>query len=97
MIKLTMGIGGNLSKLLGTPFGLNLHTPDIDQFLYNKISRKLDYWSTMKLLLVGRVVICSQVLFSTLWFLITVWGISNKILQQIRGAIRIWKGTTYPY
>ena len=79
---------GDLSKLLGTPFGLNLNTPDVDKFLYNKISKKLDYWSTIKLSLGGRIVICNQVLLSTLWFFITVWGGSNKILTKIRGAIR---------
>ena len=34
---------GDLSKLLGTPFGLNLDTKDVDHFLYSKISKKLDY------------------------------------------------------
>ena len=34
---------GDLSKLLETPFGLNLHTQDVDDFLYRKIARKLDY------------------------------------------------------
>ena len=34
---------GDLSKLLGTPFGLNLNNWDVDQFLYGKISKKLDY------------------------------------------------------
>ena len=41
----------------------------------------------MKLSLGGRVVICNQVLLSTLWFFITVWGGSNKILNKIRGMI----------
>ena len=57
---------GDLSKLLGTPFGLNLHVQDVDDFLYRKIARKLDYWSKMKLSLAGRAVICNQVLLSTL-------------------------------
>ena len=34
---------GELSKLLGTPFGLNLKTLDVDQFLYGKITKKLEY------------------------------------------------------
>jgi hypothetical protein len=34
---------GDLSKLLGTLFGLNLNTKDVDHFLYNKISKKLEY------------------------------------------------------
>ena len=85
---------GDLSKLLGTPFGLNFNTRNIDQFLYNKIKKKLEYWSGMKLTLVGTIVICNQVLLSTLWFFITVWGGSNKILKKIRGAIRncMWSG-----
>ena len=70
---------GDLSKLLGTPFGLNLDTKDVYQFLYSKISKKLDYWSIVKLSLAGRAVICNQILISTLWFFITVWGGSNKI------------------
>ena len=61
---------GDMFKLLGTPFGLNLNIRDVDSFLYNKISKKLDYWSTMRLSLAGRIVICNQVLLSTLWFLL---------------------------
>ena len=85
---------GDLSKLLGTPFGLNLNTNDVDRFLYSKIAKNLNYWSSMKLSLAGRVVICNQVFLSTLWFFITVWGGSNKILRSIRGAIRnyLWSG-----
>ena len=59
---------GDLSKLLGMPFGLNLNIPDVDNFFYTKISKKLDYWSTMKLFLGGRIVICNQVHLSILWF-----------------------------
>ena len=60
---------GDLSKLFGTPFGLNLNVSDVDHFLYFKISRKLAYWSTMRLSLAGRALICNHVLLSTLWFL----------------------------
>ena len=33
-----------------------------------KLPKKLDYWSTRKLSLAGRTVVCNQVLLSTLWF-----------------------------
>lgn len=33
----------DFSKLLGTPFGLNLNTLDVYQFLYAKIAREIDY------------------------------------------------------
>lgn len=89
-----MSGGGDLSKLLGTPFGLNLNTLDVDQFLYQKISKKLDYWSNMRSPLVGRAIICNNVLLSTLWFFITAWGGSRKIIGKIRGAIQnyLWSG-----
>lgn len=66
---------GDLSKLLGTPFGLNLNTLDIDHFLYSKIAKKLDYWSSMNLSLACRVVICNHSTLYTLVFYYCVWGI----------------------
>lgn len=83
---------GDLSKLLGTLFGLNLDTNDVDYFLYSKISKKLDYGSTMKLSLMGRAVIYNQMLIFTLWIFITVQGGSNKILSKIRGQFEITYG-----
>jgi hypothetical protein len=51
----------------------------------------------MKLSLVKRAIIRNQVLLSTLWFFVTVWGGSNKILSKIRGAIcnYTWSGKEY--
>ena len=46
----------------------------------------------MKLSLAGRALICNHVLLSTLWFFISVWGGSNKVLNKIRGAIRNYFG-----
>ena len=63
---------GDLSKLFGTPFGLNLRTREVDEFIYRKISIILDYGSSMRLSLAGRIVICNQVFLSTLWFFIIV-------------------------
>jgi hypothetical protein len=33
-----------LSKLLGTPFGIDLHTADVDAFMMDRIKNKLEYW-----------------------------------------------------
>lgn len=57
---------GNLSKLLDTLFGHDLKTTDVDRFHCAKSSKRLDSWSTKKLPLACRVVICSHVLLSTL-------------------------------
>lgn len=78
---------GDLSKLFSTPFWLNFNTPYMDQFLHAKPTKKLDYWSTMHLSLACKFIICNHVHLSTLWFFITIWGGSNKILRRIHGAI----------
>lgn len=77
-----------MSKLLSIPFGLDLDKSNVDQFLYNKISKKLDYQSTMKLSLAGRVVINLQpsVIVHTLVLHHNMGG-SNKILGKVRDAI----------
>lgn len=74
---------GDLSKLLIISLGLDLNTPDIDRFLYEKISKKLDYWSNIKFSLAWRVVICNHVMLSILQLFIMVLGGSNKILKKI--------------
>jgi hypothetical protein len=38
-----MAIAGDVTKLLGTSFGLAVETENTDQFLYNKAHKKLNY------------------------------------------------------
>lgn len=51
-----------MSKLLGTSFSVSISTRDIDQFLMDKIRRKLTYWTTTKFSLAARRLIVNQVL-----------------------------------
>jgi len=46
---------GSLSKLLGALFGITLVTQDIDNFLEQKIAKKLKYWTTKRLSLAKRI------------------------------------------
>ncbi len=75
----------DVAELLGTPFGLNLETKDVDHLFYSKFKKKLGYWSTMKLSLTDKAAIYNQVFISTLWFYIIVWGGSDKIFSTIEG------------
>lgn len=79
---------GDLSKFLGTMFGLNLNVTNVDHFLFSKLSKILEYWSTMKLSVVGRVVIWQSRPFVHSLVLHHSFGGSNKILMKSRGAIR---------
>jgi hypothetical protein len=84
-----------LSKLLGTPFGISLDIDDVDEFLQQKITKKLQYWSSQFLSLVARKVIVNSILVSTLWFFIHVWVGSDSIIRRVRASLRdyLWSGT----
>ena len=85
-----------VSKLLGTPFGLSLNTTDIDNLLLNKVDRKLEHWVKTKLNLAGRVVVANSVLISSMLYFLAIWGGSSSGIKRVEGKIRnfLWAGTT---
>lgn len=88
---------GDLSKLLGTPFGLNLDTKDVDAFLTAKIEKKLSYWCSTRLSLPGRALIVNQVLLSTLYYFLAVWAGTIACLRKIKSLLQcyLWAGSTH--
>jgi hypothetical protein len=78
----------SLSKLLGTPFGLNLVIEDVDNFLLGKITKKIDYWVNVHLSLAAKAIIVNSILLSTLWYFISIWRGSLQILRWIRSMLR---------
>jgi hypothetical protein len=86
-----------MGKLLGLPFGIDLATGDVDQFLIDKIERKLHYWTTIRLSLAGRTVVVNMVLLSTLWFFIVLWGGTTKAIRQIKSSLMnfLWSGSSH--
>ena len=84
----------DLSKLLGTSFGVDLDTGDIGSFLINRIKSKLEYWTNTKLPLAGRALIIKQVLLLSMWFFLSVWNGSVKALVKAKVLLRnyLWSG-----
>jgi hypothetical protein len=73
---------GNLSKLLGIIFSLNLDVKEISEFLVKKIQKKLKYWSSLHLHLDRRVLIVNAILVLHFGFLLLfggggVWGLKK--------------------
>ena len=54
------------------------------------------YWETTRFLLVDRRIIVNFVLSSTLWYFITLWASSLKIIRLIRVNLCnfLWSGST---
>lgn len=67
---------------------------DVDEFLMSKILRKITYWGIKHLSLVGRRLIVSHVLASSLGFFVSVWVGTWKVIRHIRAMLRdyIWGG-----
>ena len=84
-----------MSKLLGIPFDIDLSVSDVDQFLATKIQKKLVYWETTRLSLVGSCVIVNSVLSSSLYYFITLWIGALKIIRQIWASLWnfLWLGS----
>ncbi len=60
--------------MFGTPFGLGLDDKEVDNFLIEKIHKKLKIWNMIHLPIASRTIIVNFVLTLTLWFLVSVWG-----------------------
>ena len=85
---------GELAKLLGTPFGLHLETCDIDLFLFQKVRKKLIYWSSKFLSLLARAIIVNMVLLSSLRYFISIWAGSKQVIRRIQADVQnyLWAG-----
>ena len=67
-----------LEKLLGSIFGMELSTQDMDGFLKEKIIKKLKYWCNTKLYVIERGIIVNGVLLSTTYFFFLMLGGTKK-------------------
>ena len=79
---------GELAKLFGTPFGLHLKICDIDSFLFQKVRKKLIYWSSKFLSLSARAIIVNMVLLSSLLYFISIWAGSKQVIRRIQADVR---------
>jgi hypothetical protein len=88
----------DVARLLGTPFGLTLGQEGVDQFLIERIDKKLKYWSAMHINNAGRAMVGNGILISSVFFFLAIWGGSKKGVSKVKAKIRnyIWSGSAHP-
>jgi hypothetical protein len=88
----------DISKLLGTPFGLSLNSDGVDAFLGEKMDKKLKYWITTRINNSGRAVIGNGILLSIALFFLAIWGSSKKGVAKVKSKVAnfIWAGSDRP-
>jgi hypothetical protein len=79
---------GEVSKLLGTPFGLFLRADQVDEFLLERVENQLKYWTTTRMNSTGRGVICNGVLNSATIYFLAIWGGTLWGVKQVEAKIR---------
>ena len=87
MLRITWANEEEVSKLVEAPFGLSLATKDVDSFLFDKLTKKLVHWSTTKINSTSRSVVANNVLLSSTFFFLSIWGGSRKGAKRIKSAI----------
>jgi hypothetical protein len=62
----------DVGKLLEAPFGLSLTSGDINDFLYERIRKKLTHWSATMMNLTRRAVIVNSVLLGAFFYFFSI-------------------------
>jgi hypothetical protein len=85
----------DLSKLLGTPFGLSMSAQCVDEFLVERVHKSLRYWCTTKVNSTGRGVVVNKILLSSIFFFISIWDGTQKGIARVKANVAsyMWSGT----
>jgi hypothetical protein len=87
-----------ISKLLGTPFGLTLSASSVDQFLLTRTDKQLQYWSNTRINRTGRAVISNAILIGAALFFLSIWGGTQAGVKKLVAKARnyLWAGSAQP-
>jgi hypothetical protein len=87
--------GDDLSKLLGTPFGLSLKSQSIDEFMKERVNQRLRYRCTIKINSIGRSIIANKILLSSMFFFMSIWDGTKGGITKVKACIAnyMWSGT----
>ena len=94
MLEVVWARENEVSKLLGTPFGMSLSSGDVDKFLQDRINKKLEYWCKCKHNVMDRAVIVKSVLLSSTIFFVSIWGSTKAGLNRVKATLNnyLWGG-----
>lgn len=77
---------GELAKLLGVVFGLNLNSKEVDAFMIEIFQIKHRYQSTFHFPLTSKAIVINSA--SAIWFFIKVWGGTKKTIKKCKTLLK---------
>jgi hypothetical protein len=94
-LSITWADNNEVSKLLGTTFGLSINSKDADSFLLEMINKALGYWCSTKINSTGRGTVVNGVFLSSTYFFTPIWGGTQKGVTKVQREIAnyLWSGS----
>ena len=85
---------GEVTHYLGYPFGLHIPQRVKDEKMMGQIRKHLLRWAGSKLFLAGRIMVCNQVVLSSIWYLTSCADIFGHAFKLARATVRnyMWSG-----
>ena len=85
---------GEVTHYLGYPFGLHIPQRVKDEKMMGQIRKHLLRWAGSKLSLAGKIMVCNQVVLSSIWYLKSCADISGQAFKLARATVRnyMWSG-----
>jgi hypothetical protein len=77
-----MGIQGRHLQTSGHPIWISMSSEDSNSFLNARILYKFKYWVTQRINYTGHAVIGNDILVSSTFFFLGVWGVQNGKLTK---------------
>jgi hypothetical protein len=72
---------------MGTPFELNVDTKEINQFLVNRLQKKLKYLYSMHIPLPKTITIVKSIIFLVPWYFSNVWVGTKQVIEKCRALM----------
>ncbi len=72
---------------MGTSFELNVDTKEINQFLVNRLQKKLKYLYSMHIPLTKTITIVKYIFFLVLWYFTNVWVGTKQVIKKCRALM----------
>ena len=74
---------GEVTRYIGYPFGTHITQQDKDNKMMGQIRKHLHRWAEHKLSLAGRIMVCNQVILSSIWYLASCMDFSTQALKLV--------------
>jgi hypothetical protein len=83
-VRGVIGSARGSEQVVRSPFGLSLTSDNVNEFLLERIRKKLTHWIAVKANPTGRATIVNSVLLGACFFFFSIWGGTKKGIARVK-------------